>query len=74
MKTKHSKHLELSNVECAHKDCRKNNGLNGHGPRRLIKQKIVDMAGENHGPLFCYKCGKIMKGASQAAKVKAMGA
>lgn len=57
---KSSKHLVMSNVECANKDCRKVNGLNGNGPRKLIKQSVVDRMGTDN-PLFCYKCGKSTK-------------
>jgi len=57
---KSSKHLVMSNVECANKNCRKVNGLQGHGPRKFIKQSVVDRMGTER-PLFCYKCGKSMK-------------
>lgn len=60
MQHKHSKHLNMSNVECANKDCREVNGLNGNGPRKRIKQSIVDKCGTDR-PLFCYKCSKARK-------------
>jgi hypothetical protein len=58
---KNHKHTDLSNVECANPKCREVNGKQGPGPRKLIKQRIVEKAGENHGPLYCYKCSKAMK-------------
>lgn len=70
MKGNHSKHLELSNVECANKDCRKENGLHGNGPRKRIKQKFIDQLG-TEVPHFCYKCGKALKGS--VAKAMAAG-
>ena len=57
---KSSKHLVMSNVECANSRCREVNGLNGAGPRKLIKQSVVDRLGTDR-PLFCYKCSKSMK-------------
>lgn len=68
------KHTQLSNVECANKDCRKVNGQNGNGPRKFIKQRIVDAAGDNHGPLYCYKCSKVMKGQNIGNKYMTTGA
>jgi len=59
-KNRSSKHLEMSNVECANKDCRKENGLQGHGPHKRIKQSVIDRMGTD-GPRFCYKCSKSMK-------------
>jgi hypothetical protein len=57
MNQKSSKHLIMSNVECANNDCRKVNGLNGNGPRKFIKQSVVDRMGTDR-PLYCYKCSK----------------
>jgi hypothetical protein len=72
MKKTH-KHTDLSNVECANKDCRKVNSKQGPGPRKFIKQNVVDRAGENHGPLYCYKCSKARKGQNIGNKYMTAG-
>ncbi len=64
------KHLVMSNVECASQDCRKINGLNGKGPRKRIKQSVVDRMGTDR-PLFCYKCGRSLN--NIAARTMAAG-
>jgi len=63
-------HDVLSNVECANKDCRKVNGKNGPGPRKFIKQRIVDQFGTDR-PLYCYKCSKVRKGQFNVEKYMA---
>ena len=72
MKKTH-KHTDLSNVECANKDCRRVNGMSGMGPRKFIKMSVVVRAGENHGPLYCYKCSKARKGQNIGSKYMITG-
>ena len=71
MKKTH-KHDELSNVECANSKCREVNGKQGNGPRKFIKQRIVDQFGTDR-PLYCYKCGKSLKGKFNADKYMTAG-
>ena len=67
---KNHKHTELSNVECANKNCAKVNGREGVA-RRRIKQSVVDRMGTDR-PLCCYPCQQYMKG-NRGAKVMKAG-
>lgn len=71
MKKSHS-HDVLSNVECANPKCREVNGMQGPGPRRRIKQRIVDQFGTDR-PLYCYKCDKWLKGKHREEKYMTAG-